>query len=118
VDLDIGGYGSDAEDRAGLVAVARGRASDKHGAVIAPTSTVLIGDTLRDVQAARGGGAYVVGVAIGPVPAEDLARIWLPRVPMRCCPTYATPDWWSGPFSASATLTDSTPPVGSSSCVW
>jgi hypothetical protein len=31
VDLDIGGYGSDAEDRASLVAVARGRASDKHG---------------------------------------------------------------------------------------
>jgi phosphoglycolate phosphatase-like HAD superfamily hydrolase len=73
VDLDIGGYGSDAEVRADLVEVARLRASKKHSITIAPTSTVLIGDTLRDVQAGHGGGAYVVGVATGPVTVEELA---------------------------------------------
>lgn len=73
LDFDVGGYGSDAEDRASLVKVARKRAGDKHGASIAPASTVVIGDTLRDVQAGHGGGAYVVGVATGPVTVEELA---------------------------------------------
>jgi phosphoglycolate phosphatase-like HAD superfamily hydrolase len=73
LDLDVGGYGSDAEDRASLVTVARSRASDKYRTAVAPESTVVVGDTLRDVQAGHGGGAYVVGVATGPVTMEELA---------------------------------------------
>jgi phosphoglycolate phosphatase-like HAD superfamily hydrolase len=73
LDLDVGGYGSDAEDRARLVEVARRRTGEKYGVPIPPASTVVIGDTLRDVQAGHGGGAYVVGVATGPVTEAELA---------------------------------------------
>lgn len=72
LDFEVGGYGSDDEVRANLVGVARGRASAKYGVKFGETSTVLIGDTPRDVQAGRDGGAYVVAVASGSDSAEAL----------------------------------------------
>lgn len=66
IDFEVGGYGSDDPARDKLVAFARDRTSAKYGVRIDKTNTVLIGDTLRDVQAGRSGGAYVVGVATGP----------------------------------------------------
>lgn len=57
----FGGFGSDAEERADLVrvAIARGRAQ-----VGDPRAdAVVLGDTPRDVQAARAAGALAVGVA-------------------------------------------------------
>ncbi|WP_181799107.1 HAD family hydrolase [Kitasatospora acidiphila] len=65
LDLGVGGYGDDAHDRAALVPVARRRAAAAYGHDFDADSTVLIGDTPRDVRAARIGGARVIAVASG-----------------------------------------------------
>ncbi|HEX4609046.1 MAG TPA: hypothetical protein VH092_12640, partial [Urbifossiella sp.] len=65
LDLCIGAYGDDHEDRAELVQVARRRAAGVHGrtpAAFAGTSTVVVGDTPLDVAAALSAGARAVGV--------------------------------------------------------
>ena len=63
-----GGFGSDAEDRAELPAIARARAGGW-----ARERTVVIGDTPRDIACARADRVRVIGVATGPFGAEDLA---------------------------------------------
>jgi phosphoglycolate phosphatase-like HAD superfamily hydrolase len=75
LDLCIGAYGDDHEDRTELVQVARRRAAAVHGrtpTAFAGTSTVVIGDTPFDVTAALAAGARAVGVATGSHPAADL----------------------------------------------
>jgi phosphoglycolate phosphatase-like HAD superfamily hydrolase len=76
LDLCIGAYGDDHEDRAQLVEVARRRAAAVHGrplsSAFAGTSTVVVGDTPLDVAAALAAGARAVGVASGSYPAADL----------------------------------------------
>jgi phosphoglycolate phosphatase len=76
LDLCIGAYGDDHEDRAQLVEVARRRAGAVHGrfssSAFAGTSTVVIGDTPLDVSAALSAGARAVGVATGSYSAADL----------------------------------------------
>ncbi|WP_329453419.1 haloacid dehalogenase-like hydrolase (plasmid) [Streptomyces sp. NBC_01724] len=69
--MDVGGYGEDAEERAGLVDAARTRVNAAHGFATG-TATVLIGDTPRDVEAARTGGARCVAVASGIHSADEL----------------------------------------------
>src|SRR6202046_3134004 len=65
LDLCIGAYGDDHEDRAQLVEVARRRAAAVHGGSVSlafgGTSTVVIGDTPLDVAAALSAGARAVG---------------------------------------------------------
>jgi phosphoglycolate phosphatase-like HAD superfamily hydrolase len=77
LDLCIGAYGDDHEDRAQLVEVARRRAAGVHGqslsSAFAGTSTVVVGDTPLDVSAALAAGARAVGVATGSYSAADLA---------------------------------------------
>jgi phosphoglycolate phosphatase-like HAD superfamily hydrolase len=63
-----GGFGSDAEDRSELPAVARTRAGGW-----ARERTVVIGDTPRDIACARADGVRVIGIATGPFPVEALA---------------------------------------------
>ncbi len=63
-----GGFGSDAEDRSELPAVARTRAGDW-----ARERTVVIGDTPRDIACARADGVRVIAIATGPFPPEALA---------------------------------------------
>jgi phosphoglycolate phosphatase-like HAD superfamily hydrolase len=65
LDFEVGGYGSDDEVRGNLVGIARDRASVKYGVALDKANTVLVGDTPRDVQAGRTGGARVVAVATG-----------------------------------------------------
>jgi phosphoglycolate phosphatase len=75
LDLCIGAYGDDHEVRAELVQVARRRAAAVHGrspAQFAGTSTVVIGDTPLDIEAALATGARAVGVATGSYAAADL----------------------------------------------
>jgi phosphoglycolate phosphatase-like HAD superfamily hydrolase len=75
LDLCIGAYGDDHEDRTELVQVARRRAAAVHGrhpASFAGTSTVVVGDTPLDVAAALAAGAHTVGVATGSYTAADL----------------------------------------------
>jgi phosphoglycolate phosphatase-like HAD superfamily hydrolase len=63
-----GGFGSDAEDRGALPAVARARAGGWPR-----ERTVVIGDTPRDIACARVDRVRVVAVATGPYAAEALA---------------------------------------------
>jgi phosphoglycolate phosphatase-like HAD superfamily hydrolase len=63
-----GGFGSDAEDRSELPAVARARAGGW-----ARERTVVIGDTPRDIACARADGVRVIAIATGPFPPEALA---------------------------------------------
>jgi phosphoglycolate phosphatase len=65
VDLDVAGYGSDHDLRPKLVAIAQERAQHKHAIPFDSTNTVIVGDTPRDVEAGRIGGARVVAVASG-----------------------------------------------------
>jgi phosphoglycolate phosphatase-like HAD superfamily hydrolase len=63
-----GGFGSDAEERGELPAVARARAGGW-----SRERTVVIGDTPRDIACARADGVRVIAVATGPFSAEALA---------------------------------------------
>lgn len=72
IDFEVGGYGSDDHMRDNLVAIAQGRASSKFCVAFDKDNTVLIGDTSRDVQAGRNGGAYVIAVASGSESMEEL----------------------------------------------
>ena len=72
IDFDAGGYGSDDTVRANLVGIAQARASGRYGQAFTTRNTVLVGDTLRDVQAGRRGGARVIAVATGADSAEAL----------------------------------------------
>jgi phosphoglycolate phosphatase-like HAD superfamily hydrolase len=79
LDLCIGAYGDDHEDRTELVHVARRRAAAVHersGAAGASgfggPGTVVIGDTPLDIAAALAAGARAVGVATGPFSVAEL----------------------------------------------
>ena len=72
LDLDIGAYGDVHEVRAELVPVARQAAQAAYGADFGGPSTVLVGDTPLDVEAALATGARAVGVATGSFAAADL----------------------------------------------
>lgn len=74
LDLDVGGYGSDDVRRPRLVGAAQRKASQKYGVAFGPSSTVLVGDTERDVAAALEGGALIVAVATGVTSQEELRR--------------------------------------------
>jgi len=71
--FQVGGYGSDAEDRDALPAVAMARANDHFGIDFPPDSVVVIGDTPRDVACGKIGGTRTVAVATGWYDAETLA---------------------------------------------
>ena len=64
-----GGFGSDAEERGELPAVARARAGGWPR-----ERTVVIGDTPRDIACARADGLRVIAVTTGPFDAEELAE--------------------------------------------
>jgi phosphoglycolate phosphatase-like HAD superfamily hydrolase len=66
-----GAFGSDAEDRAALPAIARRRAGGT-GTPFPRERTIVIGDTPRDIACARADGVRCVAVATGPFPAEEL----------------------------------------------
>ena len=72
IDFASGAYGSDHHRRGELVAIARDRASRRHGMTVGEGDAVLIGDTPLDVAAAREGGARAVGVATGPFDEGEL----------------------------------------------
>ena len=74
VDLDVAATGSDAEIRAELPDIARRRAAAKYGAWFAGPATVLVGDTVRDVQAARAAGAASIAIATGKDNTQTMAQ--------------------------------------------
>ncbi|HEV2373543.1 MAG TPA: haloacid dehalogenase-like hydrolase [Streptosporangiaceae bacterium] len=72
LDLDVGAYGMDGTARSALVQTAMRRAAERYGSPFSVESTVLIGDTPRDVAAALETGVRVVAVATG---SSDMAML-------------------------------------------
>jgi phosphoglycolate phosphatase-like HAD superfamily hydrolase len=66
-----GAFGSDAEDRAELPAIARRRAGAE-GKPYPRADTIVIGDTPLDIACARADGVRCVAVATGPYDVEGL----------------------------------------------
>jgi phosphoglycolate phosphatase len=62
LDLEIGGYGSDARDRFDLPAVVARRFAAKFGRPLDPERAVVVGDAPNDIACARHGGFRVVVV--------------------------------------------------------
>jgi phosphoglycolate phosphatase len=73
LDLAAGAYGDVSPFRADLVPVARKNAAQRYGADFSGRSTVLVGDTPTDIEAAAISGARSVGVATGRLTTEALA---------------------------------------------
>ncbi len=70
LDFEVGGYGSDNEERAPLVRVARERAEAKHGRRF--DEVLVIGDTRHDIEGALANGVTAIGVATGRTSAAQL----------------------------------------------
>jgi phosphoglycolate phosphatase len=71
-DFEIGGYGSEIYPKGAQLMMSRSRAAEKYGVAFGEASTVYIGDSTRDVEAARVGGARSVAVATGRSTEADL----------------------------------------------
>jgi phosphoglycolate phosphatase len=74
LDLRVGAYGSDHRDRPRLVPVARQRVRDRYGHRYREVSTILVGDSLLDIAAARRANARIVAVATGSHSVRELAE--------------------------------------------
>jgi phosphoglycolate phosphatase len=72
LDLEVGAYGSDDADRRVLVPVALRRVAERHGVRLEPDDVWVVGDTPRDLECARAGGARCVLVATGRYRLEEL----------------------------------------------
>lgn len=70
----FGGYGSDAEDRAALLGIGAERGAARLGARREACRVVIIGDTPKDVAAARALGVESLAVATGSFSVDELAR--------------------------------------------
>lgn len=72
LDLEIGGYGSDAYPRGSLLMRVRHQASEKYGAPVEHVPAVYVADTERDIEAAALGGARCIAVATGRATVAEL----------------------------------------------
>lgn len=75
LDLDVGAYGSDHHDRRELVGVALDKIERGYGRRFSPEETWIIGDTERDFECARAGGAHCLLVATGAGSLEALGGL-------------------------------------------
>ncbi len=71
--FDFGGFGCDAEDRSELIRIGAERGAARLGQTREACRVVVIGDTPRDIAAARAIGAEVIAVATGMVSVDGLA---------------------------------------------
>ncbi|MDP9020640.1 MAG: haloacid dehalogenase-like hydrolase [Actinomycetota bacterium] len=72
LDLEVGAYGSDDPDRRALVPVALRRAAERRDWTLSAEEVWVVGDTPRDLECARAGGARCALVATGHTPPEAL----------------------------------------------
>jgi phosphoglycolate phosphatase-like HAD superfamily hydrolase len=68
----FGGYGSDSPDRTELTRKGIERVGSTLGAPVDPRQCLVVGDTPKDVEAARGAGAVAVAVASGHFGKDEL----------------------------------------------
>jgi phosphoglycolate phosphatase len=69
----FGAYGSDSADRAELTTIAIEKATRLH-AGLTPSEVFVVGDTPRDIEAAKAAGAVSVGVATGNYSVAELGE--------------------------------------------
>jgi phosphoglycolate phosphatase len=67
----FGAYGSDSPDRAELTRIAIEKATRLHSR-LTPSQVAVVGDTPRDIEAAKAAGAISVGVASGHFSVDEL----------------------------------------------
>jgi phosphoglycolate phosphatase len=92
----FGAFGEEEPDRAALVA----RAFERGAALLpigATATRVVVGDTPRDIEAARAVGARAVAVATGPFGADEL-RAHRPDIVISSLPELPALDSWLGPL--------------------
>lgn len=70
--FETGGFGDDHADRNRLGPIALTRTAEVHGEVFAAENTLVVGDTLKDIDCARAFGAKVLAVSTGAVRREIL----------------------------------------------
>jgi phosphoglycolate phosphatase len=70
--FDFGGFGSDHELRVELIRLGAARGAQRLGVSVQACRVVVIGDTPKDVDAARGIGTECIGVGTGSYSAEQL----------------------------------------------
>lgn len=68
----VGGFGDDHRDRAELTRLAAERAGGHYGAAFDPGRVIVVGDSVRDVTAARANGFRSVAVCTGWTSRDDL----------------------------------------------
>lgn len=68
----FGAYGSDSPDRTEITSLAAGKAARLHGRELSRDEVYVVGDTPRDIDAARAAGATAVGVASGHYGEDEL----------------------------------------------
>jgi phosphoglycolate phosphatase len=69
-----GAYGDEADERHQHMALAASRARHRTGRQFTLAETVIVGDTPRDIEAAKRAGCAVVAVATGKFTATELAE--------------------------------------------
>ena len=74
LDLEIGAYGSDDQDRTRLVPIAIAKAKNRYGVEFSDDDVWIIGDTPRDLAAATAGGAKCLLVGTGRFPFDELIK--------------------------------------------
>ena len=72
LDLEIGGYGSDAYPRGSMLMRVRHQASEKYDAPVEHVPAVYVADSERDIEAAALGGARCIAVATGRATVAEL----------------------------------------------
>ena len=75
LDLDVGAFGSDDDDRNALVPVAMVRAAEAREVRLEPEDVWVIGDTPLDLACARAAGARCLLVASGHTPFSELGAL-------------------------------------------
>lgn len=75
LDLDIGGFGSDAYPKGTLILRSVAMAAEKYGVPFGLGGTVYVADSVRDVAAAQVGGVRCIGVATGRSTANELREV-------------------------------------------
>lgn len=70
--FDFGGFGCDSENRAELIRIGAERGAEKLGRSVKECRVVVIGDTPKDVAAAKANQAICVGVATGSYSVQQL----------------------------------------------
>lgn len=75
LDLELGAYGSDHIDRNELVPIALSRLRSARGVELDPSDVWVVGDTPRDLDCARAGGARCLLVATGRYGVAELSDL-------------------------------------------